>query len=103
MAKSKKTKKPLALDDNANASSNSPSTANDDDSIELINYRDETQIADIMSMIGKELSEPYSIYTYRYFLNRWPQLCFIVRSFSHLSFNYQSLYIRAVNLKGRAE
>jgi peptide alpha-N-acetyltransferase len=26
-------------------------------------------------MIDQELSEPYSIYTYRYFLYGWPDLC----------------------------
>lgn len=26
-----------------------------------------------------DLSEPYSIFTYRYFLTQWPQLCFLVR------------------------
>lgn len=31
----------------------------------------------IMSLIDAELSEPYTVYTYRYFLNQWPQLCFL--------------------------
>lgn len=29
-------------------------------------------------LITKDLSEPYSIYTYRYFLHTWPQLSFLV-------------------------
>jgi peptide alpha-N-acetyltransferase len=33
----------------------------------------------VTALIDKELSEPYSIYTYRYFLNQWPQLCILVR------------------------
>jgi len=33
----------------------------------------------VMKIIDKELSEPYSIFTYRYFLHQWPQLCFLVR------------------------
>lgn len=30
-----------------------------------------------MSLIDNELSEPYSIFTYRYFLHTWPHLCFM--------------------------
>jgi len=30
----------------------------------------------LQSLIDKELSEPYSIYTYRYFVYNWPDLCF---------------------------
>nr|CAG4642552.1 EOG090X07BN [Evadne anonyx] len=32
---------------------------------------------DIMRLIQKDLSEPYSIYTYRYFIHNWPMLCFL--------------------------
>lgn len=32
----------------------------------------------IRSLISKDLSEPYSIYVYRYFLCQWAQLCFMV-------------------------
>lgn len=32
-----------------------------------------------MALIDAELSEPYSIFTYRYFINNWPRLCFLVR------------------------
>jgi hypothetical protein len=32
----------------------------------------------IRALISKDLSEPYSIYVYRYFLNQWPDLCFMV-------------------------
>ncbi|KAK6057359.1 hypothetical protein COOONC_05124 [Cooperia oncophora] len=38
-------------------------------------FKDETQIGDIMRLITKDLSEPYSIYTYRYFIHNWPELC----------------------------
>jgi len=31
----------------------------------------------IVAMIDKDLSEPYSIYTYRYFILGWPKLCII--------------------------
>ncbi|EFN54431.1 hypothetical protein CHLNCDRAFT_14420, partial [Chlorella variabilis] len=32
----------------------------------------------VMGLIDNELSEPYSIFTYRYFLHNWPHLCFLV-------------------------
>ncbi len=41
-------------------------------------YKNELQMPDIMRLIQKDLSEPYSIYTYRYFIHNWPHLCFMV-------------------------
>lgn len=32
----------------------------------------------IRALISKDLSEPYSIYVYRYFLCQWAHLCFLV-------------------------
>lgn len=32
----------------------------------------------IRALISKDLSEPYSIYVYRYFLYDWGDLCFMV-------------------------
>jgi peptide alpha-N-acetyltransferase len=32
----------------------------------------------IRALISKDLSEPYSIYVYRYFLCQWAHLCFMV-------------------------
>ncbi|EED93649.1 n-acetyl transferase, partial [Thalassiosira pseudonana CCMP1335] len=32
---------------------------------------------DVMRLVGQDLSEPYSVFTYRYFLHRWPQLCIL--------------------------
>lgn len=43
-----------------------------------ISYESEHQMPDIMKLIQKDLSEPYSIYTYRYFIHNWPHLCFLV-------------------------
>jgi peptide alpha-N-acetyltransferase len=34
----------------------------------------------IVKLIERDLSEPYSIFTYRYFINNWPNLCFLVRT-----------------------
>ena len=32
----------------------------------------------IKALISKDLSEPYSIYVFRYFLYQWGELCFMV-------------------------
>lgn len=48
--------------------------------IKYVRYESELQMPGIMRLITKDLSEPYSIYTYRYFIHNWPQLCFLVRS-----------------------
>ncbi|ODV86509.1 hypothetical protein CANARDRAFT_206889 [[Candida] arabinofermentans NRRL YB-2248] len=36
-------------------------------------------ILELKSLIDKHLSEPYSIYVYRFFLNNWPELCLIAK------------------------
>lgn len=55
------------------------SDLNDDDSQVVIeSFKDETQMPEIMRMITNDLSEPYSIYTYRYFIHNWPDLCLLV-------------------------
>ncbi|RIB19157.1 putative acyltransfersase [Gigaspora rosea] len=45
--------------------------------IKYVPYTSELQLPGIMSLIENDLSEPYSIYTYRYFINNWPNLCFM--------------------------
>lgn len=45
--------------------------------INYMNYQSENQMQDIMSLITKDLSEPYSVYTYRYFIHNWPKLSFL--------------------------
>jgi hypothetical protein len=37
-----------------------------------------TQLEAIRRMISTDLSEPYSIYVYRYFLYQWGDLCYMV-------------------------
>lgn len=37
----------------------------------------------IRALISKDLSEPYSIYVYRYFLCQWAHLCFMVCNLTH--------------------
>ncbi|CAH1160073.1 unnamed protein product [Phaedon cochleariae] len=48
--------------------------------IDFIQYESELQMPMIMKIIQKDLSEPYSIYTYRYFIHNWPKLCFLAMS-----------------------
>ena len=56
-----------------------PCTAIEDNhGINYVRYESELQMPWIMRLITKDLSEPYSIYTYRYFIHNWPQLCFLV-------------------------
>ncbi|KAG9324457.1 hypothetical protein KVV02_006601 [Mortierella alpina] len=45
--------------------------------IEYVRYESEHQLSGMMSLIENDLSEPYSIYTYRYFLHQWPKLSFL--------------------------
>ncbi|KAI5628647.1 N-alpha-acetyltransferase 30 [Silurus asotus] len=52
--------------------------AEDHSPITYVRYESELQMPDIIRLITKDLSEPYSIYTYRYFIHNWPQLCFLV-------------------------
>lgn len=53
-------------------------TEGDSHGICYVRYESELQMPWIMRLITKDLSEPYSIYTYRYFIHNWPQLCFLV-------------------------
>ena len=46
--------------------------------VTYIVYQSELDMPDIIRLIQKDLSEPYSIYTYRYFIHNWPHLCFMV-------------------------
>ena len=34
-------------------------------------YSNEADLPEIMALVQNELSEPYVIYTYRYFLHQW--------------------------------
>ena len=38
----------------------------------------EEHLAVITELIQQDLSEPYSVYTYRYFLHQWPRLSYLV-------------------------
>lgn len=45
--------------------------------IEYVSYGGEHHLPLIMRLVDQELSEPYSIFTYRYFVYLWPQLSFL--------------------------
>ena len=51
-------------------------------------------LPEIRSLISKDLSEPYSIYVYRYFLCNWPELCFMVSP--RIVVNTQAPYIDCI-------
>ncbi len=40
---------------------------------------DDTALDGVMALMAKDLSEPYSIFTYRYFMMGWPEYCLLVR------------------------
>ena len=42
-------------------------------------YAGEEQLEAMTKLFAADLSEPYSIFTYRYFLHQWPHLSFVVR------------------------
>jgi peptide alpha-N-acetyltransferase len=48
--------------------------------------KEEQYLPSIRQLISKDLSEPYSIYVYRYFLYQWGDLCFMVCAFPPLPF-----------------
>lgn len=48
--------------------------------VEYRAYTREEQMEEVVKLIEADLSEPYSVFTYRYFLNGWPHLTLLVRS-----------------------
>jgi len=46
----------------------------DADRIEFRCFKSEEDLLTVIALIEKELSEPYPIYTYRYFVHKWPDL-----------------------------
>ncbi|XP_066340030.1 N-alpha-acetyltransferase MAK3-like [Miscanthus floridulus] len=45
--------------------------------IAYVSYGGEQYLPLVMSLVDEELSEPYTIFTYRYFVYLWPQLTFL--------------------------
>lgn len=53
---------------------------NDSSTLRYVRYdsaRENEYVAAMRQLISKDLSEPYSIYVYRYFLYQWGDLCFL--------------------------
>jgi peptide alpha-N-acetyltransferase len=48
------------------------------DYIQYEGAKEEQYLPAIRQLISKDLSEPYSIYVYRYFLYQWGDLCYMV-------------------------
>ncbi len=46
-------------------------------------YSSERDLPAIMELVQKDLSEPYSVFTYRYFVSRFPTLCEMVFDDQH--------------------
>jgi len=63
-----------AMDDNDDDNDNDEEGENIP-GIQFVNYHDESQLDYVMRLVGTDLSEPYSVFTYRYFLHRFPELC----------------------------
>jgi peptide alpha-N-acetyltransferase len=47
--------------------------------VEWCEYEGEVHLPEVMKMVDNDLSEPYSIFTYRYFVKNWPSLCLLAR------------------------
>jgi len=43
--------------------------------VKYVSFQTENQLDSIIHLIEKDLSEPYSVFTYRYFIHNWPELC----------------------------
>jgi len=59
------------------ASATEAMNALSDGDIRFVPYKNENDMPGIVELIEKDLSEPYSVFTYRYFINNWPDLCFL--------------------------
>ncbi|PGH01317.1 hypothetical protein AJ79_07954 [Helicocarpus griseus UAMH5409] len=61
--------------DNGNAASSSPA-----EHLRYVQYESDKEnqyVSAMRQLISKDLSEPYSIYVYRYFLYQWGDLCYM--------------------------
>jgi peptide alpha-N-acetyltransferase len=63
----------------ATAPAEGESSSSVGEEIAYVSYGGEQHLPLVMSLVDEELSEPYSIFTYRYFVYIWPQLTFLVR------------------------
>ena len=52
-------------------------------------FSDERDLEPIIKLVEQDLSEPYSIYTYRFFIYEYPKMCIMVQN----GFTYIISYI----------
>lgn len=52
----------------------------EENDLTYLTYSHEEQLSLMNDLISKDLSEPYSIFTYRYFVNFWPQFALLAMS-----------------------
>ncbi len=50
-------------------------------------FTNENDLEGIIKLVEQDLSEPYSIYTYRFFIYDYPKMCIMVQPF-RLNFKY---------------
>ncbi|KAH6844892.1 acyl-CoA N-acyltransferase [Chaetomium sp. MPI-CAGE-AT-0009] len=70
----------MAADSSNNAGSGTTPKAELPGELQYIQYQHSLEsqyLPSIRALISKDLSEPYSIYVYRYFLYQWGHLCFM--------------------------
>ena len=63
------------------AATSSTKQLKEPDDLQYVQYepsKEEQYLPAIRQLISKDLSEPYSIYVYRYFLYQWGDLCYMV-------------------------
>ncbi len=48
------------------------------DGVTYSQYTTEESLPEMMKLFAADLSEPYSVFTYRYFLHQWPELAYLV-------------------------
>lgn len=75
----------MAESDDSLSATDAPKTGDPkdlkDSDLQYIQYepsKEEQYLPAIRQLISKDLSEPYSIYVYRYFLYQWGDLCYMV-------------------------
>ena len=71
---------PKEVSFNEPETTNQRPTATEIDNLRFVPYGPEKEsphLPAIRQLISKDLSEPYSIYVYRYFLYQWPDLAFL--------------------------
>lgn len=67
----------IVLNHTGAGADDSTSAKPDEPNVYFIKYRGEEDLPDIVTLVEAGLSEPYSVFTYRFFINNWPNLCWV--------------------------